>query len=180
MPLRIPKKPSPAVGRRSSSGASENSIELVTALPPSANALYQRRRGGGVALTKTAKKFAISVSTLVSKNLAALSRFPVGPEEVYSVDITLYFEKLENPGWFQTYSRGSNAGERKAKTRYKTVDYDNRIKFLQDSIVKAVGIQNDSQIFNATQRKREDPDNPRAVVTLSVINVVDVLGEHCD
>lgn len=142
------------------------SIELE--LPPSANHLYQRRRGGGVTLSKLALKFMESVKRDIKDHIPELLRFPVDHETIYQMDIVLYFAALENPGWFEVYSRGSQLGERKAKTRYKVIDYDNRIKFLQDCMVKAIGIPNDCQIFRGTQEKREDRSNPRAEVTIRV------------
>ena len=162
-------------------------------LPPSTNALYQRRRGGQVALTKEAHRFRNKVKAkIVSNNLGEVNRFPVNSELIYRFSIRLYFEKLENPGWFDfweedkfytrnimtkggliTHRKGElkvHKGERKAKTRYKALDYDNRIKFLQDCVSKAVGIPDDSQIFGGAQEKREDPDNPRAEVIIEVVD----------
>jgi Holliday junction resolvase RusA-like endonuclease len=172
-------------------------LKLICELPPSTNKLYQRRRGGGLALTTEAKKFREGVKKLVSKNLPSLMTFPVDPETIYQFDVILYFEKLENPGWFEFwkedkfYTRDSKLktskgmrkepehrkgdlkarkGERKAKSRYKEIDYDNRIKFLQDCVVKSVGIPNDSQIFRGVQEKCEDASFPRAEVTIRVMD----------
>lgn len=163
-------------------------------LPPSTNRLYQKRRGGGQALTKEAKRFREGVKALVSDMLPRLLTFPVDQETIYQFDISLFFEKLENPGWFEfweedkfytkdiRYRTGPRKGEiqfakdevkalkgeRKAESRYKTIDYDNRIKFLQDCVVKAIGIPNDSQIFRGVQEKREDSQYPRAEVVVRV------------
>jgi hypothetical protein len=108
---------------------------------------------------------------------------PIDHETVYQFDLRVYFDSLENPGWFMTWeedtyvSRGKDkgklkgkAGERMAKTRYKVIDIDNRVKFLQDCVVKALGIPDDCQIFRGIQEKYEDPENPRAVVRVSVID----------
>lgn len=153
-------------------------------LPPSTNKLYQKTRGGGLALSAAAKRYKNQVKNVVGQpmNLASLTRFPVGPDVVYLLRVYLYFPLLENPGWFEfweedTYvTRGKQKGElkgrkgeRKAKTRYKVVDYDNRIKFMQDCLANAIGF-NDCQIFRAEQEKREDPDNPRAAVFLKIID----------
>lgn len=150
-------------------------------MPPSANALYQHRRGGGLALSKQAKEFKERVKGIISNRLHDIIRFPVDQELIYTIHITVYLEKLENPGWFEfwkedTYfKRGKRkgelkgrAGERKAKSRYKEVDYDNRIKFLQDCIVTAIGIPNDAQIFRGTGEKRQDANNPRAEVWIKL------------
>lgn len=163
-------------------------------LPPSTNALYQKRRGGGQALTTLAKNFREGVKKLVGTMLPKLLTFPVDPETIYQLDVILYFELLENPGWFEfwkedkrytkdiLFKKGprkgqvqfrkgeykARKGERKAQSRYKVIDYDNRIKFLQDCVVGAVGIPNDSQIFRGVQEKREDQENPRAEITVRV------------
>ena len=100
--------------------------------------------------------------------------FPTSPETVYQLDIVLYFETLENPGWFKV----DKAGQREAKTRYKVVDVDNRVKFLQDCVVTALGIPNDCQVFKGTQEKREDTQNPRAEVTVQVIDSQQFLSER--
>lgn len=139
-------------------------------LPPSTNALYQRRRGGQVTLTKEAHRFREQVKKVVVSKLAAASALPTTPETVYRFTFYAYFKKLENPGWFERFKKGAKKGERKAKTRFKVIDIDNRIKFLQDCVSTYVGIPNDSQIFAGYQEKREDPDNPRVEVTITVVD----------
>jgi hypothetical protein len=141
-----------------------------------------------VALTKEAVTYRERVKDVIGQRFFVSSPIPLGEETVYRFDIILYFPALENPGWFEVWSKDSfytkdskdgkrrkgelkhRAGERKAKTRYKEIDYDNRIKFLQDCVSRAVGIPNDCQIFCGYQEKREDPDNPRAEVAISVEN----------
>jgi len=114
------------------------------------------------------------------QNLHALN-IPTDHETVFELELRAYFEKLENPGWFERWEKDTyvtrgktkgqlkgRAGERKAQTRYKVMDIDNRIKFLQDCVVKALGIPNDCQVFRSGQEKHEDPDNPRAEVRIAV------------
>lgn len=165
---------------RSSAPVLEPVLEFRTTLtmPPSANHLYQRRRGGGVTLSKMALQFQEDVKRHIRDFLPELTRFPVDHETIYQVDIALYFDKLENPGWFEVITKGPRTGERKAKTRYKIIDYDNRIKFLQDCMVKAIGIPNDCQIFRGVQEKREDPANPRADVVVRVRQRSDFFPER--
>jgi Holliday junction resolvase RusA-like endonuclease len=139
-------------------------------LPPSINALYQRRGGGGIALKPAAKTYDEGLRRKVADHLYLLQEFPLTLETVYQLDIKLYFEKLENPGWFELFEKGPNKGKRKAKSRYKKIDYDNRIKFLQDRIVKAIGIPDDAQIFRGIQEKLEDKESPRAEVIITAIN----------
>lgn len=137
-----------------------------------------------MALSEAAKKYDRDVKRVVG-DMAGFLSLQTGPEVVYQFDLTLYFGKLENPGWFERwdktvyYTRNSkdgkhkrgevkhHAGERKAKTRYKRIDYDNRIKFLQDRVAEAFGID-DCQIFRGVSEKRESLDNPRAVVRVRV------------
>jgi hypothetical protein len=147
----------------------DRALKYTFDLPPSVNALYQRRRGGQVALTEAAHKYNEHVKGVVSRSLSQISGFPTTPDDVYSFEIRMYFERLENPLWFKTFAKGKDIGKRKAKTRYKTIDYDNRIKFLQDRVVEAVGIPNDSQVFVGHQEKHEDQENPRAEVIITVI-----------
>jgi hypothetical protein len=152
-------------------------LELTTELPPSTNNLYQRRRGGQLALTDTAQRLRIRVKQAVVDRLGKVMAFPTDPELIYRFDMIAYFESLENPGWFERYGKDTygrsgelkhHKGERKAKTRYKRIDVDNRIKFLQDCVSKAIGIPDDAQIFVGYQEKREDPHNPRVEITVSV------------
>jgi len=124
-------------------------IQLDVPMPPSANKLYQRRRGGGLALTADALEYRRRVSQVVVDNLQLLQNFPVSIETIYSIDITLYLTDLENVGWH----RFNKKGEREAKTRYKRVDVDNRVKFLQDCVSKSMGLPDDAQIFEGRQRK---------------------------
>ena len=187
-PIRIGQ--ADQVADQSWSPVGDSHVELVRdfsvclELPPSTNKLYIKRKGGGVALSMAAKKYKRSVQKVMGepRNVAHLARFPVDPETRYSLRVVLYFPMLENPGWFEfweknTYvTRGKHKGElkgrkgeRKAKTRYKVVDYDNRIKFMQDCLVEGIGI-NDCQIFHGEQEKREDPDNPRAEVYIKVLH----------
>lgn len=137
-------------------------------------------------LTKKANAYREHVKKIVSLKARDVIFFRVGKEEVYSMDLMLYFDKLENPGWFERWPENlyfqkdskdgkhkkgelkERKGQRKAKTRYKELDYDNRIKFLQDCVVKAIGINSDAQIFGGRQEKHEDTGNPRAEVIIRI------------
>ena len=139
-------------------------------------------------MTPAANRLRIRVKHAVVKKIGTVMSFPTDPETIYHFSMVAYFEKLENPGWFEFwksdkfYTRDTKdgkhlkgelkhrKGERKAKTRYKQIDVDNRIKFLQDCVSKSIGIPDDSQIFVGQQEKREDPDNPRVEVVVSVVH----------
>lgn len=90
---------------------------------------------------------------------------PMDQELLYEFHVKLFFPILENPGWFTR----DRVGRRQAKTRFKIIDVDNRVKFLQDTVAMMVGLPNDSQIFRGTQEKYEDPNNPRVEVTLRIV-----------
>lgn len=125
--------------------------------------------------------------------------FPVNEDLIYRFDLIAYFPALENPLWFEfweedkfytkdiLYKKGPKKGAiqflngtlkhqkgaRKAATRYKRIDYDNRLKFLQDCVSKFVGIPDDSQIFVGLIEKREDLTFPRAEITVTVVRDVE-------
>lgn len=146
---------------------------MFQGLPPSLNAQYIkfRKQGGGrgVALSDEAKAFDKHVKDVVGSQVFQLQGFPTGDcEVIYELEVHLYFEQLENPGWFEKFSRGEHAGERKAQTRYKKQDTDNRIKFLQDKVCLAVGIPGDEQVFHVAASKHHS-SNPRTEVTLRVV-----------
>ena len=154
-------------------------------------------------MSTAAKKFRETVKGIVLQNLGRVFQFHVTEETLYQFDISLYFALLENPGWFEfweedkfytkdilfpkkhtragevQFKKGAakvREGERKAASRYKRIDYDNRVKFLQDAVVAAVGIPDDSQIFKGFQEKLEDSEDPRAEVTIRVLEYGEAFG----
>lgn len=153
------------------------SLTFELDMPPSTNALYGRDKWGGVRLKDPAKQYLAYVKRTVVDNLHRIGDFPVDKEQTYGLEITLYFDKLQNPGWFETYSKGKSKGKRKAASRYKRVDYDNRIKFLQDCLVKALGIPGDEQIFEGSQVKLEGPE--RVVVVIYTTDPGEYVEDKC-
>lgn len=151
-------------------------IEFEVPMPPSVNALYVNRKGKGgqVALSETARKYREQVKQVVSKKIAQVSTVIKNHDgygdEIYKMEITCYFPKLENPAWFygKTFTRGEHEGDLKIKLRYKRVDIDNRIKFLQDWITKCVGLD-DSSVFEVTARKVE-ADEEKVKVSICEID----------
>jgi len=137
------------------------------------NEQYIKTRGwggrkSGIALSETAKKYRNHVKDVVSQQLVVVTgQFPTGDGElVYRMEIELRFEKLEVESWFERYTRGAHAGERKAKARFVNVDEDNRVKFVRDAICRTINIPDDRQIFETTIRKVLGPKG--ATVTLSL------------
>jgi Holliday junction resolvase RusA-like endonuclease len=134
---------------------------------PSVNALYRgggKGSKGGVYLTDVAKQYANNVKDRVAQHLGVLQSDFSSLETAYSIDVTAYFPELENAGWFQKVTRGKNAGERKAKARYKVIDVDNRVKFVQDCVCKALGMPNDSQVFEEAARKKKGDEKMVVVI----------------
>ena len=138
-------------------------------MPPSVNKQYVPVRHGkrrSKALSPEAKAHREHVKNVVGQGIHKLAGFPSEDHEVvYQLDIVLWFEKLENPGWFER----DKHGERKAKTRYKVIDVDNRRKFLQDWLCKCVGIPGDEQVFRGIEDKKEGTPE-RVEVTLRVVD----------
>jgi len=146
-------------------------VVLTLPMTPSANNLYVRSgRGakGGVHLTDVAKQYANAVKDVVSQNMHVLKADFSDIEATYSMDVTAYFPELENAGWFERYTKGAKVGERKAATRYKVIDVDNRVKFAQDCACKALGIPNDCQVFEGAQRKKKGKE--RVVLRIKRVN----------
>lgn len=134
-------------------------------------------------MSETANKYREHVKKVLSTKMAELSIFPAGDKEVlYGIELVCFFEKLENPGWFERYTKDTfftkgkdkgkqkaKKGDRKAESRYKRVDVDNRVKFVQDCVVKGLGIPDDAQIFEGTQRKVQATDGEKVEVTMYVV-----------
>jgi Holliday junction resolvase RusA-like endonuclease len=145
-------------------------------MPPSINSLYTRARNGMVVVTGEGRAFEVQVKNEVAKQIHNLGTF--NDEDVYGIDIILYFESLVNKGWFEFYKRGPKKGQRKSNSKWKRVDVDNRIKFLQDCVAAAVGMRDDSQIFEGHQRKVEGETG--AWVKIYKVSQRDFLGGEND
>ena len=165
-------------------------------MPPSVNKLYKRVRNNQIALTEEARQYRNQVKKLMASRMADISAFPAGNQEVvYRFTMVCYFTELENPGWFEVYTKDHIAqkdkrnkktgviihqagdilhkkGERKAKARYKEIDVDNRVKFAQDTVIKGLGIPSDSQVFENVLRKHKCPVD-RDEHILVIIQVMD-------
>lgn len=157
------------LGKRNQEEVSDLESRMVSfevPMPPSTNALYVRRRGkrGAVALSDTARAYREEIKKIVSRKIVEISSVVRNSDgygsEIYGVELTVYMPKLENPDWFagKKYSRGAHEGELKVKLRYRKIDVDNRIKFLQDWVTKCVGMADDSIVFETIARKVESAE----------------------
>lgn len=120
---------------------------IIYGLPPSANNIrvinWKRRIQF---LTKEAQSFRNRfLADFVPNNAAFIAT--LDKEAVYEVFYTFYFQKDEILN--KTYSPGKKDS---AKSRYKRMDAENRLKFLSDCLSEAIGID-DSQFFAGGYRK---------------------------
>ena len=180
-----PVKPNRQVRWRARASAETSSdveaVELVLEMPPSVNELYIKRAGGrGLALSKKATHYRRVVQSTASEHPdIVLGMFPIGDQETaYAFDIQLFFKAVENKGWHDRITKGPRKGERKAETRYKKVDTDNRVKFLQDAVCRAIGMPDDCQVFDVRVRKFASAGEPWVRVRISVIDVDPHLEVH--
>jgi Holliday junction resolvase RusA-like endonuclease len=142
-------------------------------MPPSVNALYVKRgRGKGLALSDKATAFREHVKKTMQKQIAAIGRFMpdstgYGPE-IYGLSCVFYFNELENPVWFEQkrFTKGARKGELKVKLRYKRIDTDNRLKFLQDWMTKCLGLSDDALVFRVVAEKRQTDGEEHVVAVL--------------
>lgn len=116
-------------------------------LPPSSNHIYVGRKGGkGRFLSKEASTFKTRAITHIQSNyLADISR--LDREGIYGVWYAFYFplEDLLN----LTFGSGKKGS---AKTRYKRLDVENRLKLVSDALATAIGID-DCQFFEGGHTK---------------------------
>lgn len=118
-----------------------NGIQIVIPfLPPTSNHIYVNRRGGGRFLSKEAEAWKNRFSQQVlAPYLMQIQSFcktvDDDPSAVLVLWMTFYFlkEDLLNT----TYGTGAKAA---AKTRYKKMDVQNRIKLVTDAVVKAMAL----------------------------------------
>lgn len=119
---------------------------ILTFLPPSSNHIYVNRRSGGRFLSKEAETFKRQAISYIQANcLAKIAR--LDRETVYRVWYAYFFppEELLN----QTFGKGKQGS---AKTRYKRMDVENRLKLVADSLATAIGID-DCQFFEGGHTK---------------------------
>jgi hypothetical protein len=124
---------------------SELSITLFS-LPPSSNHIYITARGGKRFLSEEAKKFKLdTISHIQSNYLPQISL--LDREGLYRVWYAFYFppEDILN----MTFGGGKKGS---AKTRYKKLDVENRLKLVSDALATAIGID-DCQFFEGGHTK---------------------------
>lgn len=117
-------------------------------MPPSGNHLYYNKPHGGRGLTTAGRSWRRRAADLVHETTGIALSAPLDENERYRVRLTFYFKEVENAGWYQRWASDSRPGakkphkkgERKAKSRWKMVDLDNRLKVTLDALTKATGV----------------------------------------
>jgi len=151
-------------------------------LPPSSNTIYANIKGGkgGRRLRKHAEAWKIDALTQLAQHPDFVTGGEWDPNAPYLLALCFYFPTLENKGWHERWKRDSRPGakephkkgDRKAKTRWKRIDLDNLLKLLGDTLNDSTGVD-DSAIFERTEEKRVDADNPRVEIALFELPVTE-------
>lgn len=128
-------------------GMSPSLSVILLNLPPSSNHIYVNARGSKKRfLSEEAKKFKLDTITHIqSSYLPQISQ--LDREGVYRVWYAFYFppEDILN----MTFGGGKKGS---AKTRYKKLDVENRLKLVSDALATAIGID-DCQFFEGGHTK---------------------------
>ncbi len=141
------------------SGHLTNNIEIkIPFLPPTSNKIYFDRTGGGRSKTTPAKNFINDLQVHMMANyLKEMSE--LNPCALYTLTLDFSF----NPEDIFT------KGYPKAVSAYRKNDVDNRVKLVKDTIVKLLGIKDDTQIFAGKEYKSAS-DKEQIVIRLSELN----------
>ena len=125
---------------------------MIPFLPPTSNNIYVTNRSGVKFLTKEGSAFKKNAISHVQQekmpflaNIADTMRN--NPLAVFEIDYVLYFD--DDDILNKSYGSGKKAA---AKTRYKRMDVENRVKLLSDSVCTAIGVD-DSLFFRTGQAK---------------------------
>ena len=142
-----------------------NYLRLLTfvypGLPPTSNRIYFR----GNQLTAEARQYAEAFSQYINQNYLHVTSQAMNTEGLFAVHIRFFFDWLVNKTW----NNMNIPPSRRADSRYKKVDLDNRIKLLTDCVRDAIDVD-DSHIFAASQEKHQDPGNERVEITVQEVD----------
>lgn len=126
----------------------------IQEFPPSVNRLYFSLPRGGKAMTTEGLRFQRHViSIIATEHGPSLKKFDAN--KPYTVELMVYFPEIYNKGWPKT-----------AQQRYKRRDATNLIKLLEDTLAKAIGVD-DANFLRFTVEKRMDPKCPRIEIRIS-------------
>jgi Holliday junction resolvase RusA-like endonuclease len=124
----------------------------VPHLPPSSNQIYVRHpQGKGRVLSDKARTFKIKAMRAVQKQ-GRVALLQLKQNVPYELTLAIFFEQVE----VKSSSTGS---------RYKKIDLSNQVKLIEDTVAKAVGVD-DCHNFRLLLEKHCDPENPGIYVKL--------------
>lgn len=126
-------------------------------LPPSLNEAYSTFRGRRTLSAKGASYK--QLTTLELQRAYPAQVCLIRKDMPYRVEVNLFFDTMLNKGWPKT-----------AKTRYKRLDADNRLKLLLDALSEAVGID-DAQFLEVSVTKGELPQGQQHRVVVRIIEL---------
>lgn len=121
--------------------------------PPSVNHLYFSMHGKKAMSTEGRGFQRRLLFQITQEQGSQLAEFDAN--EPYSVELTIYFPEIFNKSWPE-----------KAQQRYKKRDATNLIKLLEDTLAKAIGVD-DANFLRFTVEKKKDAENPRIEVRIT-------------
>jgi Holliday junction resolvase RusA-like endonuclease len=134
-------------------------MEMIATIPLTAgfgvvsiNRLYANRKQGGRVLTTPGRAY--KRRTINDLIISWGLNKPPDPEREYKLTLHFYFPAVFSKGYPKT-----------AQHKFRRIDQSNFVKFFQDCIVAASGID-DANHTCMEVTKREDAENPRVEVIL--------------
>jgi len=119
----------------------------------SVNRLYiTRKQDGRKALSKVGRAFQRTVINALIQEWGLL--LEPDPDKEYRLILHFYFPAVFSKGW-----------PKKAKSRFRKIDQTNFVKFFQDCVATASGVDDANHTLVLTT-KREDPEHPRVEIHL--------------
>lgn len=127
----------------------------VPHLPPSSNQIYVKHpTGKGRVLSDKARTFKIKAMRAIQK-AGRVALLQLKQNVPYELTLSVFFEAVE-------------VKQSKTGARYKKMDLSNVIKLIEDTVAKAVGVD-DCHNFRLRLEKHCDPEHPGIYVTLREI-----------
>lgn len=143
-------------------------IQALLTLPPTSNNIYFTKMHQGRTmriLTSEARTWKTrAVKELVRQSRLAFQK-EFDPHGLYWLCLHFRFDEIINKGWDQFFVRGKNAGKRKAASRWRKTDNDNRVKLASDALKNVTGVD-DSSNFTHVLLKDVDRENPGMEIVL--------------
>jgi Holliday junction resolvase RusA-like endonuclease len=96
-------------------------------------------------LTDEGKKFKLETASHLARQHQG-SMLYLHKDTPYGIFTVFFFDEIENKGW-----------PKKAATRYKRLDADNRQKLLQDAVATAAGFDDCQFIVTGQKKERGSP-----------------------